>query len=257
MKTKLLTLSIFSVFLLMLHADTGRDMLTEIGYDDGTAAEIFSGQPLINKDNEAILYFPPKAYLSQRLSGIINNSLPQVTVEAVYYFNAPALPDRLELFNNLLKISTLSGTTYDDGRSSTKKVLIRSASTVESADSKIVVPDVQVTERPQNLTVFMNETSAIWGNASYKVTYYAQGDEVAMAITNTSVMKQNGMFTYAAAGEFMTLLYCIPADDGYLLYTASFLNKTHFPFFTGSRDTELLVRRLNALSSWFSSHYPQ
>jgi hypothetical protein len=232
--------------------------LQDFGFSADQAERLGNGERLSNLTrNFDDLALMPQTAFADRLRESIGESRSKTFVEALYYI--PTLTDasQLALVNSLLKISTLSGLQYYSRSEKITKTLIYSVSIIGEPGSKDFLPDLTVTQVPEQITFLFNQDDETFGAADYEALLQTdrRSGEISIAITNLDPLKQS-VIKVADVRGMHTYLLAIPCDEGVLLY-GLITNAKAAPSIIRNRMNESLLNRLDALKLWFVERYPR
>lgn len=160
----------------------------------------------------------------------------------------------LNVYNRMLKISTLKGIEYVSFRAGDKlKTLFSDACMIDSPKKNKAVPDAQVSKVDLFTTYYARLTDTKFGSNKYIADYIGLKDEICVEITNYDVIKYLGLKVVDKEGLHMFVDVKF-FDEGVLVYAFAVVYNSEpdvqVLFIEVSLDGAFITR-IKALKDWF------
>ncbi|MGL4525007.1 MAG: DUF6675 family protein [Spirochaetia bacterium] len=238
-----------------------QERMGEFGLSNDQIVRLMQGQTLTDlspRNKSEFALFVKNAALSTKMIDIMNKLRPKMSVESLVYLPEAEKANRVDLFNAMLRLSSLSNLQYYQPSKKKTERLMLSATTTDSPNAAAGRADHLLSARPDNFTAYLRQSDDVFGSANYQVDYYSSLDDVAMVVTNVDILKTKGNpLPFAQKGEYTLILQYIPLfpAKGSLLYSA-IINKEDPMTFSRDNLISTLASYLDAHREWFVKNFP-
>jgi len=208
---------------------------------------------------DALPTLVPDTVFARRLVADVRDELkPNILIEALYLLEKPPQArgrswtegERVSIYNKTRALSSLAGIQYYSASRKAKRTFYESSFVVDSAGSKIPLPDPLVDTIPEQSQVYARQRDLTFGDNVYQYEYLFLGDEFAFIQKNETSMNY-GMLPILGKGKLRSVVVIMDTDDALLVYAASMVRSMMIPGVEGKIRSSF-SNRADAVFSWFA-----
>lgn len=209
--------------------------------------------------NSTKLQLVPKADSGAVIEKKIAQFSPSVIVEAVYLYKKTAGfvgrswtdDERVQVYNVLRSLSTLSGIEYYSASRGHMRVLYEKSYIVDGLTGKDAQSDPVVDRIPEEAVLFAVQKDLTFGENRYKYEYAASPRDFSFSQSNMTTMNY-GILPLIGKEGLKTIVLVCDTDEGYVLYAVSAVKAMLLPGID-EKIKASFSNRADAIFRWFST----
>jgi hypothetical protein len=227
----------------------------------GQAAALTAGEkPMeLQFSSPRFRLLPRHERISQVIEDVHQELDPEIMVETLHLYSKPATAERpawseaerIQLYNKVLALSTLTGLQYYSASRRTMRTFYESSGVIGSASSKTVIADPVYRLPPPKLTVYARQKDLTFGDNTYQYDYYSFPDAMVFVQQNLSALTY-GIIPAVGKNKLRSAVAIIDAGDYLLVYAASMAKAASIPGMK-ERIGNSFSNRAEAILNWFAS----
>jgi hypothetical protein len=202
---------------------------------------------------------PRHQRISQIIEDVHQELDPGIMVETLHLYNKPAgaerpawsEAERIQLYNKVLALSTLTGLQYYSASRQAMRTFYESSGVIASASSKTIIADPVYRFPPSKLTIYARQKDLTFGDNTYQYDYYSFPDAMVFVQQNLSSLSY-GIIPAVGKNKLRSAVAVIDAGDYLLVYAASMAKATSLPGMK-ERIGNSFANRAEAILNWFTS----
>jgi hypothetical protein len=202
---------------------------------------------------------PRHGRISQVIEDVHQELDPEIMVETLHLYHKPAgaerpawsEAERIQLYNKVLALSTLTGLQYYSATRQAMRTFYESSGIIESPSSKTVTADPVYRIPPARLTVYARQKDLTFGDNTYQYDYYSFPDAMVFIQQNLTSLTY-GIIPAVGKNRLRSAVAIIDAGDYFLVYAASMAKAASVPGMK-ERIGNSFSNRANAILSWFAA----
>ncbi|MDR0497827.1 MAG: hypothetical protein LBH42_09450 [Treponema sp.] len=200
---------------------------------------------------------PGHKFLTDLVETIQRNLDPGIMVETLHVYEKPPNAEKtawssneeINLYNNLLALSTLAGLKYYSASRGTIRTFYETSSVIDGPATKKLLPD-PVYPRPQaELTMFARQRDSTFGDNIYQYDYYSAPGGLIFIQQNLTALNA-GIIPAVGKNRLRSVVAVLDAGNYILVYAASMAKAASIP---GMRERvgNSFANRAEAITNWF------
>jgi hypothetical protein len=225
------------------------------------AAALISGEkPMeIQFDVPRFRLLPRHERVSQVIEDVHQELDPGIMVETLYLYRKPAgaerpawsEAERIQLYNKVLALSTLTGLQYYSASRQTMRTFYESSGVIDNPSSKTTVADPVYQVPPDRVTVYARQKDLTFGDNTYQYDYYSFPDAMVFVQQNLTSLTY-GIIPAVGKNRLRSAVAIIDAGDYLLVYAASMAKAASVPGMK-ERIGNSFSNRASAILNWFTA----
>jgi hypothetical protein len=225
------------------------------------AAALTAGEKLIELQFDAprFRFLPRHERISQVIEDVHQELDPEIMVETLHLYRKPAgaektawgEAERVQLYNNVLALSTLTGLQYYSASRQAIRTFYENSGVIANPSSKTIAADPVYQVPPNRLTVYARQKDLTFGDNTYQYDYYSFPDAMVFIQQNLSSLTY-GIIPAVGKNRMRSTVAVIDAGDYLLIYAASMAKAASVPGMKG-RIGNSFSNRASAILNWFTS----
>jgi len=202
---------------------------------------------------------PNHSGIRQSVTKLINTINPNILVEALFLYDKPANKkteptawdekQKINVFNQLTAISTLTGIQYYSSSRGAMRVFYEYSSVIDNETQKLL-PDPVFKQPPAALTLFARQKDLTFGDNIYRYDYVNDASAVFFIQENITPIKY-GIIPVIGKGSLRSIMAIIDCGDSILIYVAS-MAKAASVSGLSDKISVSFSNRAKAVIHWFS-----
>ena len=210
--------------------------------------------------NSSPRLLPQNGELRQFFNEIRSTLGPGMMVETMYLYRKPAhfhtsvniWDDRqkLQIFNQILAISTLTGIQYFSASRNAMRTLYDFSGIIDGPQTRNPLPDPVFSQLPQTLTQYARKRDLTFGDNIYRYSYVSTPDAVFFVQENLTSMNY-GIIPAIGRGNLRSVVALIDCGDSVLIYVVSMTRAVSLPGM-GDRISNSFKNRAEAVLNWLT-----
>ena len=209
-------------------AESDLPQMAEVLEDiDADVRAVLESEDIVFRYDEELkgpCYLPESAFANY-MNRLHDEFEPEVMVEALYFIDYPedlgpesGIDGVLKKLNMITHdVSLISGVKYYSRSSQAYKVLFEDVYRVNNpAEKKRIDSRSAGDELKRRESVYLHMTERWLGEGYYRMEYLAEGDELAICLTNETALSQ--VITAVGSGDMKIFMQLIPCSEGILIY---------------------------------------
>jgi hypothetical protein len=202
---------------------------------------------------------PRHERVSQAIEDVHQELDPGIMVETLHLYRKPAgaerpawsEAERIQLYNKVLALSTLTGLQYYSATRQAMRTFYESSGVIDNPSSKTTIADPVYQVPPGRLTVYARQKDLTFGDNTYQYDYYSFPDAMVFIQQNLTSLTY-GIIPAVGKNRLRSAVAIIDAGDYLLVYAASMAKAASVPGMKG-RIGNSFSNRASAILNWFSS----
>lgn len=202
---------------------------------------------------------PRHERVSQVIEDVHQELDPGIMVETLHLYRKPAgaerpawsEAERIQLYNKVLALSTLTGLQYYSATRQAMRTFYESSGVIDNPSSKTTIADPVYQVPPDRLTVYARQKDLTFGDNTYQYDYYSFPDAMVFIQQNLTSLTY-GIIPAVGKNRLRSAVAIIDAGDYLLVYAASMAKAASVPGMKG-RIGNSFSNRAGAILNWFSS----
>jgi len=210
--------------------------------------------------NPAPRIIPQNNELRRFVNGIKDALNPGMMVEVMYLYKKPASfhtsvniwdeAQKIQIFNQLMAISSLAGTQYYSSTRSSMRTFYESSAVIDNPTARNPLPDPVFTQLPQTLTLYANQKDLTFGENIYRYDCVNTPEAIFFVQENVTAMTY-GVIPAIGRGNLRSIVSVIDCGDSILVYAASMARAASIPGM-GDRIGNSFNNRAKAVLNWLT-----
>ncbi len=198
---------------------------------------------------------PADAELWQFADGIKTELAPPIMVELLSLLKKPASLsgaewERVNLFNKIIALSTLTGIEYYSTSSRAMRIFYELSEVIDSPETKNPLPDPVLSQLPPSISLYARQKDRTFGDNIYRYDFITTPSAFFFAQENITPMKY-GIITAVGKNKLRSVFAVIELDDSMLIYAVSMARTASIPGL-GDRIGNSFTNRARAILKWFA-----
>jgi hypothetical protein len=204
-------------------------------------------------------FLPRHERISQIIEDVHQELDPGIMVETLHLYRKPASAEkpawseaeRVQLYNKVLALSTLTGLQYYSASRQAMRTFYESSGVINTPSSKTIVADPVYRAPPDRLTIYARQKDLTFGNNTYQYDYYSLPDAMVFIQQNLSSLTY-GFIPAVGKNRLRSAVAVIDAGDYLLVYAVSMAKAASVPGMK-ERIGNSFSNRAEAMLNWFAS----
>jgi hypothetical protein len=244
----LLILAVHSAFSVSLEDLVGTENANSLR--SGSISETQMGKP-------ALKLLPVYPELRQFIANTMTSLEPTLAVETLYLYKKPGSAgswndtQRVNLFNQMLAISTLTGIEYFSATRNTMRTFYEYSSVIDGPASKKPLSDPVFDQPPAQYTLYARQKDLTFGDNIYSYEYNALENALFFVQENLTALSY-GIIPAVSKNKLRSVLAVIDCGDSLLIYAVSMAKAASVPGMT-DRVGNSFRNRADAVYKWYVS----
>ena len=250
-------MALLLALLLMCSALSALDLDDLVGRE--RAAALLGGEkPVLAQfgNNSTAGLIPNNNILRTFLISIQSSLNPGIMVETLNIYPKPEggrawnEAERTALYNELLKLSSLTGIQYYSASRGSMRIFYESSFIVDGPSSRNRIPDPFYARPPGELTIYARQRDTTFGENNYQYNYFLYPGIMIFTQENLSTLTY-GILPLISRNNLRSVVALIDTDDHIVVYAASMARAASF---SGVREriSNSFSNRAEAVFLWFS-----
>ena len=203
---------------------------------------------------------PNNSELRQFIAGISNSLNPNMMVEALYLFRKPNQfhtsasswdsGQKLQIFNQLLAISTLTGIQYFSASRNAMRTFYEFSGVIDGPQSRNPASDPVFFQIPDTFNLYARQRDLTFGDNIYLYNFFNTADAVFFVQENITSLTY-GIIPAIGRNNLQSVIAIIDSGDSILIYAASMAKAVSLPGM-GDRISNSFKNRAEAVLKWLS-----
>jgi len=223
------------------------------------AAALLAGEKPVNAQfgNSMVPGLVPNNDISRAFLSAIQNDLnPSIIVETLNIYRKPeggralSQAELTALYNELLKLSSLTGIQYYSASRDSMRIFYESSFIVDGPSSRNRIPDPHHARPPGELTLYARQRDSTFGENNYQYNYYLYPGLMIFTQENLNTLTY-GILPLISRNNLRSVVALIDTDDHIVVYAASMARAASFPG-VRERISNSFSNRAEAVFLWFS-----
>jgi hypothetical protein len=202
---------------------------------------------------------PGHERVSQVIEDVHQELDPGIMVETLHLYRKSAgaekpawsEAERIQLYNNVLALSTLTGLQYYSASRQAMRTFYESSGVIDNPSSKAPIADPVYYLPPNRLTVYARQKDLTFGDNTYQYDYYSFPDAMVFIQQNLTSLTY-GIIPAIGKNRLRSAVAIIDAGDYLLVYAASMAKAASVPGMK-ERIGNSFANRADAILNWFAS----
>ena len=226
------------------------------------AAQLLSGNSVTETQlkNPVLKLLPRHNELRQFVNGAMAALGPGVAVETLYLYKKPVYSpglsgswsdtQRINLFNQALAMSTLTGIQYYSASRKAMRTFYESSKVIDGPETKNQLPDPVFAQPPESLTLYVRQKDLTFGDNIYRYDFKIVRDAFFFTQENMTALNY-GIIPAVGKNKLRSVMAVIDCGDSLLIYAVSMAKTASVPGM-GDRIGNSFGNRAEAVLKWFT-----
>lgn len=212
----------------------------------------------VNNKNKNPEMIPDNRFIKDLIEKSFQTVEPNLFVESLNLYPKSvqdtnkewANQDKINLYNQLLKLSSLKGIEYFSKTKNKMRILYEESFVIEDSLKNDPIDDPYFLFPPEQLTLFVKQEDTTFGENIYKYQYYFHSDGLFFVQENVSSISY-GIIPVVGKNKQKSIVAVFDTGDYLVVYLLSMAKASSIPGM-GKRIKESFSNRTNALMEWFT-----